>query len=58
MKFLPLSIFFPGPPHIVGDLLGEPTTYIHASLGIEAILEEVSIGPFIRLAVEDEELDN
>ncbi|PKI73246.1 hypothetical protein CRG98_006381 [Punica granatum] len=57
-----LSRFFPGPPHIIGSTLDGPSSDSDDALAalpaVYAVTEEIPSGVHIRLAQEDEELDN
>ncbi|OWM72656.1 hypothetical protein CDL15_Pgr027192 [Punica granatum] len=58
----PLSHFFPGPPHIIGSTLDGPSSDSDdapaALPAVYAVTEEIPSGVHIRLAQENEELDN
>ncbi|OWM84455.1 hypothetical protein CDL15_Pgr000895 [Punica granatum] len=59
---LPLSHFFPGPLHIVGDTLDRPSSNSNNALdspsAVYTVTEETPLGVHIHLAQENEELDN
>ncbi|PKI35360.1 hypothetical protein CRG98_044237 [Punica granatum] len=59
---LPLSHFFPGPPHIVRDTLDRPSLDSNnapdAPPTVYTVTEETPSGVHIRLAQENEELEN
>ncbi|PKI68912.1 hypothetical protein CRG98_010705 [Punica granatum] len=58
----PLSRFFPGPSHIIGATLDGPSSdsddTLTAPSAMYAVTEEIPSGVHIRLAQENEELDN
>ncbi|PKI50376.1 hypothetical protein CRG98_029232, partial [Punica granatum] len=58
----PLSHFFPGPSHIIGGTLDGPSSDSDdtpaAPSAVYAVTEEIPSGVHIRLAQENEELDN
>ncbi|XP_031378311.1 uncharacterized protein LOC116193702 [Punica granatum] len=58
----PLSYFFPGPPHIVGEILDGPSSDSDSEPvdlpNICAVTEVTTPGAYIRLAQENEELNN
>ncbi|OWM69401.1 hypothetical protein CDL15_Pgr006364 [Punica granatum] len=58
----PLSRFFPGPSHIIGATLDGPSSGFDDTLAapsaVYAVTEEIPSGVHIRLAQENEELDN
>ncbi|PKI72297.1 hypothetical protein CRG98_007311 [Punica granatum] len=58
----PLSRFFPGPSHIIGGTLDGPSSDSDdtpvAPSAVYAVTEEISSGVHIRLAQENEKLDN
>ncbi|PKI57286.1 hypothetical protein CRG98_022325 [Punica granatum] len=58
----PLSHFFPGPPHIIGSTLDGPSSDFDDAPAtppaMYAFTEEIPSGVYIRLAQENEELDN
>ncbi|PKI50213.1 hypothetical protein CRG98_029396 [Punica granatum] len=58
----PLSHFFPGPPHVAGNTLDGPSSDSDntpdALPTVYAVIEEISSGVHVRLAQENEQLDN
>ncbi|PKI72720.1 hypothetical protein CRG98_006878 [Punica granatum] len=58
----PLSRFFPGPSHIIGATLDDPSSNSDDTpatpSAVYAVIEEIPSGVHIRLAQENEELDN
>ncbi|OWM63572.1 hypothetical protein CDL15_Pgr021183 [Punica granatum] len=62
MQVPPLSHFFPGPPHIIGSTLDGPSSdsddALAAPPAVYAVTEEIPSGVHIRLAQENEELNN